>query len=356
MPGLFDPVRLGALDLRNRIVMAPMTRSRADDADRPTDLHVDYYAQRADAGLIVSEGIHPSIEGKGYPRTPGIYDDAQRVAWNKVTDAVHARGGSIVAQLMHVGRIAAEANRPAGTDIIAPSAIQANAKLWTATGMSGTMMPRALETSEIPGVIEAYASAAARAIAAGFDGVELHCTSGYLPAQFMATGTNRRTDGYGGSAANRVRFVVETLEALAARIGADRVGFRICPGNPFNDLHDEDPAETHGTLLDAIDGLGLAYCHLIAMEVPQGLDHRALAAAHWRGPLILNESIDQAKAQALLSEGAADAISFGRPFIANPDLVERFRNGYPLADFDPMLIYAEGARGYTDYPAYSPAD
>jgi len=164
MPGLFDPVILGALTLRNRIVMAPMTRSRADEGDRPTDLHVDYYAQRAEAGLIVTEGVHPSIEGKGYPRTPGLYDDSQRDAWAKVTDAVHARGGAIVAQLMHVGRIAAEANRPAGTDIIAPSAIQADAKLWTATGMSGTMMPRALETGEIAGVIESYATAAARAI------------------------------------------------------------------------------------------------------------------------------------------------------------------------------------------------
>ncbi|MES2497929.1 MAG: alkene reductase [Pseudomonadota bacterium] len=355
MPGLFDPVTLGALTLRNRIVMAPMTRSRADEGDRPTGLHVDYYAQRAEAGLIVTEGVHPSIEGKGYPRTPGLYDDSQRAAWAKVTEAVHARGGTIVAQLMHVGRIAAEANRPAGTDIIAPSAIQADAKLWTATGMSGTMMPRALETAEIAGVIAGYADAAARAIDAGFDGVELHCTSGYLPAQFMATGTNKRTDGYGGSVANRVRFPVETIEALADRIGASRVGFRICPGNPFNDLHDEDPAETHAALLDAIDGLGLAYCHLIAMKVPQRIDHRALAAAHWHGPLILNESIDQAQGEALIAEGAADAVSFGRPFIANPDLVARFRGGHPLASFDPTGLYGEGPEGYTDYPAYGAA-
>lgn len=352
MAGLFDPATLGALPLRNRIVMAPMTRSRADEGDRPTELHVDYYAQRADAGLIVSEGIHPSIVGKGYPRTPGLYDESQVAAWRKVTDAVHARGGTIVAQLMHVGRIAAEANRPAGTDIVAPSAIPAKAKLWTATGMAGTMEPRALETGEIAGVVEDYARAAERAIAAGFDGVELHCTSGYLPAQFMATGTNRRTDPYGGSAENRVRFVVETLAALAERIGADRVGFRICPGNPFNDLHDDDPFETHATLLDAIGGLGLAYCHLIEMATPQNVDHRALVDGHWHGPLIVNEGIDQAKAEALLAAGKADALSFGRPFIGNPDLVTRFREGHPLAEFDPTTLYAEGPRGYTDYPAF----
>lgn len=351
-PTLFDPVALGSLRLANRIVMAPMTRSRADEGDRPTDLHVDYYAQRADAGLIVSEGIQPSIVGKGYARTPGLYDDSQVAAWRKVTDAVHAHGGVIVAQLMHVGRIAAAANRPAGVDVVAPSAIAAKATLWTPGGMSGTISPRALETHEIAGVVDDYALASARAIAAGFDVVELHCTSGYLPAQFMATGANRRTDRYGGSAANRVRFVVETIEALAGRIGAGRVGFRICPGNPFNDLHDEDPAETHAVLLDAIGGLGLAYCHLIEMATPQGVDHRALAAGHWRGPLILNESIDQAKAEALVGAGIADAVSFGRPFIGNPDLVARFRDGHPLADFDPTTLYAEGPTGYTDYPAY----
>ncbi|QTH19728.1 alkene reductase [Rhizorhabdus wittichii] len=351
-PTLFDPVALGALRLANRIVMAPMTRSRADEGDRPTDLHVDYYAQRADAGLIVSEGIHPSIVGKGYARTPGLYDDSQVAAWRRVTDAVHAHGGVIVAQLMHVGRIAAQANRPAGVDVVAPSAIAAKAKLWTPAGMAGTMAPRALETQEIAGVVQDYALAAARAIAAGFDGVELHCTSGYLPAQFMATGANRRTDRYGGSAANRVRFVVETIEALAGRIGARRVGFRICPGNPFNDLHDDDPAETHAALLDAIGGLGLAYCHLIEMATPQAVDHRALAAAHWRGPLILNDSLDRAKAETLVGAGIADAASFGRPFIGNPDLVARFRDGHPLAGFDPTTLYAEGATGYTDYPAY----
>jgi N-ethylmaleimide reductase len=350
--GPFDPVCLGDLALANRIVMAPMTRSRADADDRPTGLHVDYYRQRAAAGLIVSEGIQPSVEGKGYARTPGLYDGDQVAAWRAVTDAVHEAGGRIVAQLMHVGRIAAAANRPDGADVVAPSAIVAKAKLWTTGGMAPVAAPRALTTGEIARVVDDYAAAGRRAIAAGFDGIELHCTSGYLPAQFMATGTNRRTDAYGGSVANRVRFVVETLEALAGAVGAGRVGFRICPGNPFNDLHDDDPAETHAALLDAVAGWGLAYCHLIDMATPQAIDHRGLAAAHWRGGLILNEGIDLPRAERLIADGSADAIAFGRPFIANPDLVERFRQGHPLSAFDPGLLYAEGAEGYTDYPAY----
>lgn len=349
--GLFDPVRLGALDLANRIVMAPMTRSRADGQDRPTALHVEYYRQRAGAGLIVTEGVQPSAEGKGYARTPGLYDTAQVAAWRAVTDAVHEAGGRIVAQLMHVGRIAARANR-GDVDVVAPSPVRAKAKLWTAAGMAPTELPRALDTGEVARVVDDYARAAGLAVEAGFDGVELHCTSGYLPAQFMATGTNHRGDRYGGSPSGRVRFVVETLKAIAAVIGADRTGFRICPGNPFNDLYDADPAATHATLLDAIDGWGLAYCHLIHMATPQGIDHAALMAAHWHGPLILNEGIDRDMAARLLADGAADAIAFGRPFIANPDLVDRFRHGHALAEPDPVTTYAGGAEGYIDYPPH----
>jgi len=351
MAGLFDPVRLGALELANRIVMAPMTRSRAAEGDVPTTLHVDYYRQRATAGLIITEGVQPSLAGKGYARTPGLHNEAQASAWRDVTQAVHAQGGRIVVQLMHVGRIAAAANRPAGVEVVAPSAIPARARVWTDAGMAETAMPRGLETSEIRQVIGDYVRAAALAKTAGFDGVELHCTSGYLPAQFMASGTNHRHDEYGGSATNRVRFVVETLEALASEFGAERVGFRICPGNPFNDLHDDDPYETHATLLDAVQGLGLAYLHLIEMKTPQGVDHRQLATEHWGGRLVLNESIDLQKAERLVAEGAADAIAFGRPFIANPDLVRRFREGLPLSPFDPAKLYAEGPEGYTDYAA-----
>ncbi len=349
MPGLFEPVRLGGLVLENRVVMAPMTRSRAGAGDIPTALHVDYYRQRATAGLIITEGVQPSPAGKGYARTPGLHDAAQVAGWRQVTAAVHAEGGRIVVQLMHVGRIAAAANRAPGLDIVAPSAIQARAKVWTTGGMAGTEIPRALATDEIAGVIAEYARAASLAAAAGFDGVELHCTSGYLPAQFMASGTNHRADAYGGSAANRVRFVCETLEALSAAVGAERVGFRICPGNPFNDLHDDDPYETHAALLDRVSGLGLAYLHLIKMATPQAVDHQRLVEAHWAGPVILNESIDLAQAQRLVEEGSADAVAFGRPFIANPDLVRRFREGLPLSAFDAGKLYAEGPEGYTDY-------
>ncbi len=351
---LFDPVRLGDIALANRIVMAPMTRSRADADDRPTSLHVEYYRQRATAGLIISEGVQPSAVGKGYARTPGLHDQDQVRAWRQVTDAVHDAGGKIVAQLMHVGRIAAAANRAPGLDVVAPSAVTAKAKLWTEQGMSPTLTPRALETDEIAGVIGEYVDAAKNAIAAGFDGIELHCTSGYLPAQFMATGTNQRTDRYGGTPANRVRFVVETLEAIAGAIGANRTGFRICPGNPFNDLRDDDPTETHAALLDAVVDLKLAYCHIIEMATPQGIDHRGLVKAHWRGQLILNESIDLPQARALIADGAADAIAFGRPFIANPDLVDRFRHGRPLNELKADNMYAGGAEGYVDYPTYQP--
>lgn len=352
MADLFDPVNLGALALTNRVVMAPMTRSRADERDCPTELHVAYYSQRAAAGLIVSEGIQPSLEGKGYARTPGLHSDEQVTAWRAVTDAVHAAGGRMVAQLMHVGRIAAAANRPALTRIVAPSAIAAQAQVWTATGMDPTELPEALTAAGIAGVIQDYVHAARNAVAAGFDGIELHCSSGYLPAQFMATGTNQRTDEYGGSAQNRVRFPVETVRAIADAIGADRVGFRICPGNPFNDLHDDDPYQTHAALLNALTPLGLAYCHIIEVTTPQGIPHRDLIEKHWGGSLIINEGLDRERAEALLASGAADAVAFGRPFIGNPDLVERLRNGHPLAEFDPNTLYAPGPAGYTDYPVW----
>lgn len=349
MTSLFDAGTLGDIAISNRIVMAPMTRSRAAPGDLPTDLHVEYYRQRASAGLIIAEGTHPSPAGKGYCRTPGIFSQEQVAAWKKVTDAVHAEGGRIVLQLMHVGRVACRENKDPDAETVAPSAIRANVKLYTEVGMLETVEPRALETSEIPGVIEEYAQATRNALAAGFDGVELHCASGYLPMQFLSTGTNKRTDQYGGSAANRVRFVVETIEAMTAVAGAGRVGFRICPGNPFNDITDDNPAETYSTLLDALDGKGLAYLHLIELK-NVGVDSRAVAKAHWHGPLILNESLTFEDGQKLVGEGAADAVSYGRPYIANPDLVERFREGAPLAQFDIKTLYSPGAEGFTDYP------
>ncbi len=347
---LLEPTTLGAIEIRNRVVMAPMTRSRAGDGDAPTALHAEYYAQRASAGLIITEGTQPSPNGKGYARTPGIHSEAQIAGWKTVVAAVRAAGGNIVVQLMHCGRIASRYNKDESAETVAPSAIQAKGQMFTdAKGMVDFDVPRALETGEIVGVIDEYRQATANAYRAGFAGVELHCTSGYLPAQFLSTGTNHRDDNYGGSVENRIRFVVETLEAMGAVGGMNRVGMRICPGNPFNDLSDENPEETFAALLEAVNKLGLAYLHVIRM--PKGpVDNVALASKHFGGPLILNDSYDFAEANDVIASGTAAAISFARHFIGNPDLVERFTSGAELAGFNPKTLYTPGAAGYTDYP------
>ena len=354
MTDIFSPVRLGEIDLANRIVMAPMTRDRAGPGDVPTELMVEYYRQRASAGLIVTEGTQPSPQGKGYWRTPGIHSEEQVAGWAKVADAVHGEGGALVVQLMHVGRAAVAANKDPDAETVAPSAIRCPDPIPGPDGVPvETVMPRALETSEIPEVIAQYVDAARNARRAGLDGVELHCASGYLPMQFLSSNSNQRTDDYGGSAQNRVRFVVETLEALAGAIGPGRVGFRICPGIGLNGMADADPAETYATLLRALDGLGLAYCHLI--HIPnKGFDSLELVRANWSGAVIENCGLTLEKAQGLIAEGRADVASFGYAFIANPDLVERFRSGAPLAKADKATFYTghgDDARGYTDYPA-----
>lgn len=349
MATLFDPVQLGDIALANRVVMAPMTRSRAGEGDVPTQLHVDYYGQRANAGLIVTEGVQPSANGKGYCRTPGIYTAQQIAGWRAVTDAVHAQGSRIVLQLMHCGRVSNHLNKDAGSETVAPSAIRAKGQIFTEQGMQDHDVPRALATSEIAGVIDEYRQATANALRAGFDGVELHCTSGYLPAQFLSTGTNQRDDRYGGSVENRIRFVLETLAAIAGEAGAGRVGFRICPGNPFNDLHDDNPAETFAALLQAATPLQLAYLHLIYVPMPR-LDSLALVQQNYRGAMIINESLTFDKAQAYVGEGVAEAASFGRYYVSNPDLVQRFRAGAELAPLDRDTLYTPGAEGYTDYP------
>lgn len=347
---LFTPLTLGALQLRNRIVMAPMTRSRAGTDGIPTDIMVDYYRQRASAGLIISEGIAPSADGLGYCRTPGIYNAAQVDAWRAVTAAVHAEGGCIVAQIMHVGRVANALNKPAGSRTVAPSAIQARGEIYTdQSGMQPLDAPHALALEEIPAVIDEYRNATENAFAAGFDGVELHCTSGYLPAQFLCTGTNQRTDKYGGSPDNRARLVLEVLAAMASVDGARRVGVRVCPDNPFNDLHDDDPQQTFDYLLQAARSLDLAYLH--AIRFPRGrVDNLALGRRYFGDRLIGNESFTLQEAQQAVEQGELSAVSFGRPFIANPDLVERLRNDTPLAQFDLATLYTPGAEGYTSYP------
>ena len=347
---LFTPVKLGALQLQNRIVMAPMTRSRCDTDGMPTAVMVDYYRQRASAGMIVSEGIAPCADGLGYCRTPGIYNAAQIDAWRAITDAVHEEGGCMVAQIMHVGRVANALNKPAGSDTLAPSAIRARGEIYTdQQGMQPFDEPRALALAEIAAVVEDYRQATVNAFAAGFDGVELHCTSGYLPAQFLCTGTNQRADRYGGSTENRARFVLEVLEAMAGVDGSGRVGMRICPDNPFNDIADADPQETFDHLLQAVRSLDLAYLH--AMRYPRGrVDNIALGQRYMGDRLIGNESYGFEEAQKAVAAGELMAVSFGRNFIANPDLVERWQDGLALAAFDLATMYTPGAQGYSSYP------
>lgn len=351
MPDIFSPVILGDLHCANRIVMSPMTRSRAGAGDVPTNLHATYYEQRATAGLIVTEGTQPNPAGKGYCRTPGIYSPPQIEGWRRVAEAVHAAGGKIVVQLMHCGRVASRINKDDESEVVAPSAIRAAGKIFTdVSGLVDMEMPRALGISEIPGVIEDYAKAARNARKAGLDGVELHCSSGYLPMQFLSSNTNLRTDAYGGSAKNRVRFVIETLEALSGAIGSGRVGLRICPGFEYNDIHDADPAETYGLLLEGASALGLAYLHLVRRNFSK-IDNFAHAKAHWRGNLIVNNELTLAMAKQVLATEEAQAVSFGRAYIANPDLVARFRRGLALAGYDETKVYTPGPEGYIDYPA-----
>lgn len=327
-----------------------MTRSRAGAEDEPTDLMVEYYRQRASAGLIISEGIYPSADGKGYCRTPGLVSAAQVTGWRKVVDSVHNAGGRMIAQLMHCGRVTHADNKAPDSETVAPSAIPARGEMYTDTkGMQPFSAPRALRHEEIAGVIAEYRRATELAYDAGFDGVELHCTSGYLPAQFLSTGPNQRDDEYGGAVENRIRFSVEVLRALAEVDGADRVGFRICPGNPFNDLSDDDPEQTFSAFLGAIRSMGLAYAHVIRLHKVE-LDNLALARAELGGPIIANDSYKFPEASELVESGGAAAVSFARSFIGNPDLVRRFEQGAKLERFDLASMYTPGPEGYTDYP------
>jgi N-ethylmaleimide reductase len=346
---LFEPVRLGAIALANRIIMAPMTRDRAGQDDVPTALMVEYYRQRATAGLIITEGVQPSREGKGYWRTPGIYTPAQIDGWAKVADAVHREGGKMVMQLMHCGRVVVPSNRGYEADIIAPSAIQCPDEVPGPEGVPAKCAsPRALCRKELASLAEEFSAAAMNAVAAGMDGVELHCASGYLINQFLNSASNKRNDGYGGSPENRIRFPVEVLSSMASAIGADRVGFRISPGNPYNGMDVSNPEATFALLLKAVDGLGLAYAHVVDMGLLE-LDTLAMIRANWSGPIITNNMLKAESAAAALTSRRADAVSFGRAFIANPDLVARIREGFPLAKPDYSKLYAGEEAGYTDY-------
>ncbi|PSL15891.1 NADPH2 dehydrogenase/N-ethylmaleimide reductase [Marinobacterium halophilum] len=347
---LFSPIRMGAIELANRIVMAPMTRNRAGADGVPNELMVEHYAARAEAGLIVAEGTWPSVTGQAYCRQPGIETAEQMAAWRKVTDAVHAKGGKIVLQIMHAGRIGSDKIKPAGVPSVAPSAIQAKGEVFTdAAGMQPFDQPHALTTDEVVAVVEEHRQAAINAREAGFDGVELHCTSGYLPMQFLCSGTNQRDDHYGGSLENRVRFAAECLQAMGDAIGRDRVGFRINPGNTFNDTSDDDSVASHVALMQAATRVGVAFVHIMRAPDP-AIDAFALAREHFKGSLILNDSFEPLSAADAIREEQGDAVSFARHFIANPDLVTRIRKGLALTRFDRKTIYTAGPEGYTDYP------
>lgn len=346
---LLKSIEMGALRLENRVVMAPMTRNRADDDGVPTAIMTDYYRDRAGAGLVIVEGTWPSVTGQAYNRQPGIETEAQIAAWRTITDAVHEQGGQIVLQIMHGGRIGSQHIKPQGVVSVSPSALQARGKVYTdAAGMQPFDVPKALSTDEVGAVVEEHRQAACNARQAGFDGVELHCTSGYLPMQFLCSGTNKRTDRYGGDAAGRARFAFECLQAMADELGGDRVGLRINPGNSFNDTQDDDPAGSHIELLQQAAPLGLAYLHIMRAPGPE-IDAFALAREHFSGPLIINDNFDPDSAAAAIRAGQGEAVSFGRHFIANPDLVDRIRGGITLSGFDRDTLYTPGATGYSDY-------
>ena len=344
---LHQPVALGAISLSNAIVMAPMTRDRAGPDDVPSDLMVEYYRQRASAGLIITEGTQPSAAGKGYWRTPGIWSKGQIAGWRKVVDAVHHRGGKIVMQLMHCGRVCVIANKQDASEVVAPSAIPSADLVPGPDGVPvATANPRALTLDDVRKVVDEYAQAAKNAREAGMDGVELHCASGYLPNQFLNPHSNKRTDHYGGPVENRIRFVIEVLTAMSQTIGAGRVGFRISPGNPYNDMMDEEPKASFGPLLRAADALGLAYVHLVDVG-----DMLGFVRDNWTGSIITNNNLKAQSAAEILASNIAQAVSFGRPFISNPDFVERTKYKVELARIDRDHIYTGEAVGYTDYPA-----
>ncbi|EJN28516.1 NADH:flavin oxidoreductase [Pseudomonas sp. GM78] len=349
MNSLFSQVQISRYTLSNRMVMAPMTRSRADDAGVPSELVATYYAQRASAGLIISEGVFPIAMGKGYVRTPGIETAEQVAAWKNVTEAVHARGGRIFMQLMHSGRISHPSLLPNGAQPQAPSAIKPAGQTWTATGLQDFVTPHALSVVEIAAVIEGYRQAARLAIEAGFDGVELHAASGYLPEQFLSTGSNQRTDEYGGSVENRVRFVLDVLSAISTEIGGDRVGLKISPEMNFNDIVDANPQETYTYLVEHLHGLSLAYLHVALFGA--SVDYHTLLRPLFDGSYLIGGGLDQRSAESLIADGHADAAVFGSAFLANPDLPERFRTGAQLNVPDKNSFYAPGAQGYIDYPA-----
>lgn len=347
MPNLFDPIKIGALELPNRFVMAPLTRCRADDNRVPTDLMAEYYAQRASAGLILSEATSVDPMGVGYPNTPGIWSDEQVEGWKKITSAVHKSGGRIMLQLWHVGRISAPLYLQ-GEKPMAPSAIAAKGHVSLVRPKQEYVVPRALETEEIAGIVEAYRKGAENARKAGFDGVEVHGANGYLLDQFLQTSTNQRTDQYGGSIENRARLMLEVTDACIDVWGADRVGVHLSPRCDLHDMGDENPAETFGYLARELGKRGIAFICAREAEADDSLSPQLKDA--FGGVFIANERFTHDSANAWLESGTADAVAFGVPFIANPDLPERFARQAMLNEPHPETFYVPGPVGYIDYP------
>ncbi|TWG92385.1 N-ethylmaleimide reductase [Mesorhizobium sp. J18] len=368
MTTLFDPFRIGDIEVANRFAMAPLTRNRSPNAV-PTELSVTYYTQRATAGLIITEGTAISPQGQGYADVPGLYAPEQLAAWRKVTDAVHAEGGKIVTQLWHVGRVSHESLQPGGSKPVAPSAIRAKSKTYLVnadgTGtFAETSEPRALEASEIPDIVEDYRRAARAAVKeAGFDGIELHAANGYLIDQFLRSGSNHRTDQYGGSIENRTRFLFEVVEAVVDEIGGGRVGIRLSPVTPANDASDPDPQPLFEHVAAGLGTYGLAYIHVIEgatggdrafQQGEKPFDYAAFKSAYRNaggtGAWMVNNGYDQKLAEEAVSSGHADMVAFGKLFIANPDLVRRFKEGLPLNEPRKETFYGGGAQGLIDYP------
>ncbi len=358
---LLSPVKLGRYELRNRVVMAPMTRDRADNPDfAPTALHAEYYGQRAGAGLIVTEGSQVSPQGVGYVNTPGIHSQAQISGWKKVTEAVHARGGRIFLQLWHVGAVS-HPDFHGGALPVSASAFNPQAKAYTPDGgLKDTVAARALETHEVKAVVKDFVQGAVNAIAAGFDGVEIHGANGYLVQQFLRDSSNQRTDEYGGSIENRARFLFEIVEGVTKAVGADRTGLRLSPTNTWNSPADSDSRALYDYVIGKLNGYSLAYLHLRDAGGPvtdptQVADVTGHYRKLYKGTLITNTGYTRESGNAAVAEGRADLVAFGVPFIGNPDLVERFRSGAELAKADPATFYTPGAKGYTDYPALQSA-
>ncbi|NCE89688.1 alkene reductase [Pseudomonas sp. L13] len=353
---LFEPIVVGDIALSNRIVMAPMTRARCNPEGVPTPLMREYYTQRSSAGLIIAEASQISLEGRGYVNTPGIHTQQQVQGWKSITQAVHDRGGKIALQLWHVGRISHVSLQEGGKAPVAPSAIQANTRTFTAQGFEAVSAPRALESREVLRVIHDYRDAALCAMDAGFDGVEIHGANGYLIDQFLRDGSNQRSDEWGGDLQRRTRFLYEVAQAVASVVGKGRTGVRLSLADPVSDASDSDPQRLMEHAIQRLDSLGLAYVHVIEGDIgaprPDGFDYAKLRSL-FSGAWLANNAYTAEGAAQSIASGRSDFVSFGRPFIANPDLVARIRHGYPLTDVRMDLIYGgEGAEGYTDYREY----